>query len=374
MSATAAVLRSAGAPFTLEPLDLPAPGAHEILVRIVGAGLCHTDLVVRHLPPEWAPLPAVLGHEGAGVVEAVGTAVTRVAVGDHVVLTYDSCGWCEKCHTGQPSFCAEFSDRNELGLRPGTNGAGRDAGGVELQTRWFGQSSFATHSLATERNVVKVDPDLPLELLGPLGCGIQTGAGAVLNALEVRFDSSLVVFGTGAVGLAAVMAARVAGARTIIAVDLHPNRLDLAQDLGATHCIAGNDPDIAAQIVALTGGGATHALDTTAVPSVIAAALGSLRTRGKLGLVGGGGAPLDLPQEALMAGQQISFIIEGNSVPHVLIPQLIELWKEGRFPFERLVSYYPLARINEAERDFKSGAAIKPILLPGDAAAGPQAD
>ncbi|MFB9051256.1 NAD(P)-dependent alcohol dehydrogenase [Sphingobium indicum] len=365
MHANAAILRHAQAPFAIEPLDLPEPGGNEILVRVAGVGMCHTDLVVRHIPAEWAPLPAVLGHEGSGIVEAVGPSVTRFAVGDHVVLTYDSCGWCDNCHGGTPSFCSEFSERNELGLRPGSHRSGRDSDGVELQTRWFGQSSFATHSLATERNAVKVSPDLPIELLGPLGCGIQTGAGAVLNALQVRFDSSVVIFGTGAVGMAAIMAARIAGARKVIAVDLHENRLQLAQELGATHRISGRDPELVEQIMSITGGGATHALDTTAAPAVIAGALAALRARGKLGLVGGGGAPLDLPQEALMKGQQISFIIEGNSVPQLLIPQLIELWSEGLFPFDRLIARYPLEKINDAERDLASGSVIKPVLLPG---------
>jgi aryl-alcohol dehydrogenase len=360
----AGVLSDRNSPFSVKTIELREPRADEVLVRIVGAGMCHTDLLPRVLPESRLPLPAVLGHEGAGVVEQVGPHVTQVGVGDRVVLSFDSCGWCNRCLTGRPSYCDEFGSRNFVGLRSGESVHGVDADGASISTGWFGQSSFATYSLATQRNVVKVDEDLPLEIFGPLGCGLQTGAGTILNAMDVGFDSSVAVFGTGAVGLSAVMAAQIAGAAIIVAVDINASRRDLAAELGATHVLDGADPDLAAQIASVTGGGVTHALDTTAVSSVILCALASLRPLGFCGLVGGGSASLQLPQTALGQGRQASFLLEGNAVPQVFIPQLIELWRGGRFPFDRFTTTYPLEDINRAENDSVSGQTIKPVLIP----------
>jgi aryl-alcohol dehydrogenase len=230
--------------------------------------------------------------------------------------------------------------------------------------RWFGQSSFATHSVATPRNAVVVDRSLPLEILGPLGCGIQTGAGSVLIALGVRAGSSIAVFGAGAVGLAAIMAARVAGATTIIAIDLHPSRLELARQLGATHAIDGKAADVAAQIGSLVAGGVDYSFDTTGVPSVIVGALMALRPLGVCGLVGVRGADLVIPPLALELGRTVVGIIEGDAVPQRFIPQLVDLWRQGRFPFDRLIGKFPLAKIDEAERASLAGEVVKPVLLP----------
>ncbi|MGE0217731.1 NAD(P)-dependent alcohol dehydrogenase [Mycolicibacterium sp.] len=364
MHADVAVLPDPGSPFVIERIELPELGADEVLVRIAGAGMCHTDLLARSLPPEIVSLPAVLGHEGAGVVEQVGPYVTQVAVGDHVLLSYDSCGWCRQCLTGAPSYCDEFGARNVVGVRGTERVEGVSADGTRVLTGWFAQSSFATYSIATQRNVVKVDKELPLEILGPLGCGLQTGAGSILNSMDVRYDSSVAVFGTGAVGLAAVMAARIAGATVIAAVDINPARRELAAELGATHVFDGADPEVAEQIRAVTGGGTSHAFDTTGIPAVILTALASIRPLGFCGLVGGGGGPIDLPQEALNEGRRISFLLEGDAVPQLFIPKLIELWRLGRFPFDRLVTTYPLDKINDAEADSLSGVTVKPILIP----------
>jgi aryl-alcohol dehydrogenase len=215
----------------------------------------------------------------------------------------------------------------------------RDAGGRPVGARWFGQSCFASHALVAARNLVKVDPSLPLELLGPLGCGTQTGAASVLNALPVDAGSSFVVFGAGAVGLSAVMAAKVAGATTVIAVDLNDARLALAEELGATHIVNAANTDALGQVYAVTGGGAEYALDTTGVPSVITTAINGLRPTGTCGLV------------AVQQG--------------VFIPRLIALWQQGRFPFDKLVKTFPLERINEAEKASLSGEVVKPVLVPG---------
>jgi aryl-alcohol dehydrogenase len=362
MEITAAVLREQNEPYSIEQLELADPGPGEVLVRIAGVGMCHTDVLPRFMP---LPRPIVCGHEGAGVVEAVGPGVTVAAPGDHVVLSFDSCGTCANCRTGHPAYCSTFMARNLSGYAVDGSTPLTTAAGERVAGRWFGQSSFATHSLATERNVVRVDPDLPIELLGPLGCGLQTGAGSVLVAMAVRPGTSIAVFGTGAVGLAAVMAAKVAGCTTIIGVDLHESRRALATELGATHVLDGADPDLVQHITTITGGGAQYTFDTTGVPSVILSAIGSLRPTGTCGLVGVQTGPLTIDPGLLATGRNVMGILEGDAVPQVFIPQLIDLWRQGRFPFERLVERYPLDRIDEAEQSSLAGGVVKPVLVPG---------
>ncbi|MER8098394.1 NAD(P)-dependent alcohol dehydrogenase [Streptomyces goshikiensis] len=364
MKIEAAVLRGASDPYVIEPVELASPGHGQVLVRIAGAGFCHTDLLPR-TPGFMAQPPVITGHEGSGTVEEVGPGVTGIAPGAHVVLSFDSCGACRNCLGAHPAYCEHFYRLNLTGS--GLDGAGpvTDRHGHPVAARWFGQSSFATHVLATARNVVEVDKDLPLELLGPLGCAVQTGAGSVLLALRAGAGSSIVVFGAGGVGLSAVMAARVAGATTIVAVDLHESRLSLARELGATATVHGGDDDIVERLRGLTRGGAQYTLDTTGVPEVISTAIDALRPTGTVGLVGAPSRPLTLHPAALAQGKNVKGILEGDAVPQLFIPQLLELWREGRFPFDRLVRTYPLSAINDAERDAVAGTTVKPVLLPG---------
>ena len=282
---TAAVTRGKGAPFALEKAQIRAPRGDEVLVRIVATGMCHTDMIVRdqYYP---VPLPAVLGHEGSGVVEAVGPLVQNLSVGDHVVLTYGYCGHCLSCGGGHTAYCQEFFGRNFSGADPQGESALQDEAGQRLNDHFFAQSSFATLALSRENNAVKVNREAPLELLGPLGCGIQTGAGAVINSLKVTPGSSFAAFGGGAVGLSAVLAARVAGATTIIAVDVVPSRLALATELGATHVINSKDSDPVSAIREITGGGVNFALESTGRPAVLRQAVDALGSRGALGVVG----------------------------------------------------------------------------------------
>jgi aryl-alcohol dehydrogenase len=360
MEITAAVLRSTDGAYDLESVELAEPGPDEVLVKVVGAGMCHTDVVPRQLADF---LPIITGHEGAGVVEAVGSEVGGVAVGDHVVLSFDSCGDCAMCSRGRPSYCETFIPRNLTGrdLLWGTRV--KDSAGGEVASRWFAQSSFATHCLATSRNVVVVDKDVPLETLGPLGCGILTGAGSVFSALDVQSNRSLVVFGAGAVGLAAVMAAAVVGADPIVAVDLHEHRLELAKELGATHTVDGASDQLAEELGAITGGGADYSIDTTGVSSVMLAALGAIRLGGHCGFVGVQTEDVTLDPLAIV-GKQVTGILEGSADPQVLIPRLIELWKGGQFPFDRLIQTFPLSEINAAEAASLAGEVVKPVLLP----------
>ena len=362
MKATAAVLRGTDQPYAIEEIELRDLRPNEVLVRIVAAGMCHTDVLPR-VPGFIAPPPIVVGHEGSGVVEAIGDAVTKVAIGDHVVLSFDSCGACANCHAGQPAYCDTFIVRNLFGRELDGSAAATDAAGAPIAARWFGQSSFASHAIATERNTVVVDKALPLEVLGPLGCGIQTGAGSILGALDVQPGTSVAVFGSGAVGLAAVMAAKVAGATTIVAVDLQQHRLDLALELGATHVVKGDATDVAAQIVAASGGGVQYSFDTTGIPAVIVTALQATRMTGKCGLVGVLQGNLELDSNTML-GKTVLNILEGSVDPQVFIPRMIQLWQDGQFPFDRLIEEFPMSQINEAEASSLAGGVIKPVLRP----------
>ena len=249
----AAVVESGGAPFTLVEVELDEPRADEVLVRMTAAGLCHTDLGVASggLP---FPLPGVLGHEGAGVVERVGAAVTSVVPGDHVLLSFTSCGGCGNCRGGHPAYCATWLPDNLIGGARRDGSATITRGGEPLGGHFFGQSSFARLAVADERSVVKVDPSAPLETIAPLGCGVQTGVGAVWNVLRPGPGSTVVVAGAGAVGLSAVMAAALTPALQIVAVDVVPSRLDLARKLGATHVVDASTEDLPARIAEITGG------------------------------------------------------------------------------------------------------------------------
>lgn len=361
---TAAVLRESAGAFCVEELDIDHPREHEVLVRIVGVGICHTDLSARDQIVPY-PLPAVLGHEGAGTVESVGSAVRKVKPGDSVVLSFAHCGVCTNCHEGRPAYCVRAGALNFGGSRSSGPGTLRDGNHRSVHGSFFGQSSFASHSLCDERGVVKIPSDVPLELMGPLGCGIQTGAGAVFNVLKAVPDTSVAIFGSGAVGLAALMAAKVAGVGVRIAIDLVAGRLKLAAELGATHVIDARTGSVPEQIRALTGGGGVHySIECTGSPSVLRQAIDALRPGGTCALVGAAErrAEASLNMSFMLNGRGLRGTVEGDSVPEVFIPELIELWRAGKFPFDRLVVEYQFSRINEAVRDAASGAVIKPVL------------
>lgn len=362
----AAVVRQKGGPFQIEMLALEEPRSDEVLVRIVATGMCHTDMVARD-QLYTVPLPVVLGHEGAGVVERIGGSVKKLAPGDHVVLTYMWCGHCKPCLNGDLTYCANFYPLNFGGAREDGSTATHDKQGA-VHDHFFGQSSFGTLALAHERNVVKVPTNAPLELLGPLGCGIQTGAGAVMNALKVRPGSSFAAFGGGAVGLSAVMAARVAGATTIIAADVVPSRLALAKELGATHTVNSRETDPVEAVRQITGGGADFTLESSGRPAVLRQAIDALAIRGVCGIVGAPalGTEVSFDVNGVMTtGKRIIGVIEGDSVPDLFIPSLVELYQQGRFPFDKLVKFYGLDQINQAAEDSEKGITIKPIVRLG---------
>ncbi len=362
MKTRAAVLRGGQDPFVIEELELAGPGPGEALVRMVGAGMCHTDLLSRELPPEAFAGPMVYGHEGAGVVEEVGEGVQSVAVGDHVVLSFSSCGACPSCDVVRPAYCYNFSLHNMSGGRPDGSSALADGSGERVGSHYFGQSSFSELSVVAETSLVKVDPALDLARLGPLGCGIQTGAGAIMNSLAVEQGASVVIAGAGALGLAAVMASRIVGAGTVIAVDRHQSRLDAAQTYGATHAVSGDPDEITSQIQEITGGGADYGFETTGNGSVLRAVFTALSPVGTLGVAGVGFGELSLPHLGLFPGRHIHGIFEGDSVPSEFIPRLAQLNADGDFPFDELIETFPLADINDAEAASASGEVIKPVL------------
>lgn len=350
----AAVLRQPGSPLTIEELKIENPREDEVLVRIVASGICHTDI---DFCESGASSPVVLGHEGSGVVEGVGKAVNGVKRGDHVVLSYQSCGRCEACANDRPADCRNFWELNFGFTRLDGSNAIATSG---VRGNFFGQSSFATYALATTRNLVHVDKNLPLELLAPLGCGLQTGAGTVLNSLAVERGASIAVFGTGAVGLAAVMAARLVGADPIIAVDIVPKRLRLARELGATHDIDNRTADVAERILAITGGGVDHVVEGTGNSTLVHLAGKLLKPGGSSALLAGGAVAGHLP-----GGRKVLNVIQGDAIPQQFIPYLIELYQSGRFPFDRLITFYDFCDINRAISDARRGKTIKPVLCIG---------
>ena len=361
MKIKAALIKAMGEPFEIEEVDLDDPRPDEIIVRIVGVGLCHTDLHMRDHAK--IPMPSVFGHEGAGVVEEVGKGVLNIKVGDHVVLSFNSCGGCIQCLQGSPSYCRNFQKINTYGTRvDGSHTLSKD--GSPVYGHFFNQSSFASYALASRNNAVKVPKDIPIEMLGPLGCGVQTGAGAVLNTLRPPPGSSIAIFGVGSVGLSAIMAAVVAGCSTIIGIDIKAGRLDLARQFGATHVINSTEGNPVEKIQAITGSGVDFSLDITAVPSVYRQAIESLNPTGVCGLVGVPipGMEVTLEMNHLFWGRSTRGIVEGDSVPQIFIPQLIEFYKQDRFPFDKLISYYPIEEINQAAQDSIDGITVKPIL------------
>ncbi|OLP01992.1 aryl-alcohol dehydrogenase [Mycolicibacterium porcinum] len=356
LNARAAVVFDAGADPQLTDVQIREPVGDEVLVRIDAVGICHTDVSVA---ARFRKLPMVFGHEGAGTVVQAGPEATP-RVGDQVVLTFASCGTCGNCRSDAPAYCAQSTDLNMRGNRDALHLDGAPVGGG-----FFGQSSFCTYAIAGSRNAVVLPDLLDPALAAPLGCSVQTGVGAVLNVLAPQPADALVVFGAGAVGLSAVMAARIAGCRTIVAVDPIAQRRALATELGATATIDPTGCDAAAAVLELTGGAAS-AVDTTARPEVLAAAVGVLRERGTLALLGLGALTADLPVAAIMGkGLTLRGVVEGDSEPQTFIPRLVELHRRGELPLDKLVSRYPFDDFDRAWVAAKAADVVKPVLITG---------
>ena len=365
MKITAALSGRGGDAPQLVELEQEEPRAGEMRIRLVATGICHTDF--HEHPGRHSPQPIVLGHEGAGVVEKLGEGVSGFALGDHVILSGNSCGKCPSCLDNRPTYCDLAMPLCFGGQRLDGSTALCSMDGEQsaaIHSHFFGQSSFATHSIVPQRTAVNMDKDLPLEKLGPLGCGIITGAGGVIEALKVGFGDSVAIFGVGGVGLSAVMAAKLVGAKRIVAVDLSRERLELAREFGATDCIMGDEDDLAAKIRGITGRGLGFTFNTTNVPSVHTLALEVLAMNGTAGFVAaprGEWAPQMFGM--LAGGRQLRGILGGDAHPAIFLPKLADYWRQGRFPFDRMLKFYPFAEIDRAFADAASGAAIKPVLL-----------
>ena len=368
MRVTAAVFEKLFTPLTVADVELDEPGPGEALVRIVASGVCHTDALARDGDMPF-PAPGVLGHEGAGVVELVGPGVSNVAVGDKVVIGWPWCGTCRNCLDGQPRYCLSLGPLVVSGARADGSTALRRLDGSPLHSHFFGQSSFATYSVCAANALVPVAPDAPVAILGPLACGISTGAGAVLNVLRPWTGSSIIVYGAGAVGLSAVMAARLTGATTIVAVDRLASRLSLARELGATETVdvsAGLDP--VAAVHEICGGPADFSVDCAGVVAVLQQAAASVGMRGTVALIGGApaGASFALEHQPTLWGKRVIGILGGEGRSISLIGALIELNRQGRFPYDRLITSFPLESVNEALEASHAGDVIKPVLhMPG---------
>ncbi|KAF2494653.1 zinc-binding alcohol dehydrogenase [Lophium mytilinum] len=366
----ALVLRNFDGSLELETLNVGTPGPKEVLVEMHATGICHTDLTCMKGP---FPVPYILGHEGAGTILEVGSDLTsKLSPGDFVLLSFNHCGACNSCSSAHPAYCQNFIPYN-MGGRRLTDGTffyttQDETDPSHVLGGFFGQSSFASHAIVQENSIIKVPKDTNLALLAPLGCGIQTGAGCVINTLDVKKGSSIAIFGAGAVGLSALIAAKNIGASPIIAVDLVESRLDLAKELGATHVFKGDDKNLAEEIRKLTTttGGVQYAIDATGVVPVIEMMIDVLGILGKAATVGVTGMNKKIAVDAtnlMTQGKTYVGCTEGDSNPPEFIPYLVGEIAEGRFPLEKLVKTYPVADYQTALEDMRSGKTLKPVLL-----------
>jgi aryl-alcohol dehydrogenase len=361
----AAVLHEPGEGVKIEEMSLGGLEPNEVRIKVHGVGICHTDLsALEGVVP--LPTPIVLGHEGAGEVVAVGSEVSDLVPGDHVVVSFDTCGECQYCEEGRPAYCEVFAALNYFGTRMDGTTTLCGCNGGELHGNWFGQSTFATEAIVSRRNAVKVDKSLPIEILGPLGCGFMTGAGTVLNVLKPKPGQSIAIFGMGSVGLAALMAARSAGCSTIIAVDLNDDRLALATELGATHVVnPSKTDDLVWDVMEIASPGLDFSIDCVGHGTVVRQALEVLRTPGTCATVGLAGLEneITIDQGHLLLGRNLMGVIEGDADPQVFIPKLLEMWQAGEFPFDRLIEKYPFTEIDAAITATKEGGVVKPVII-----------
>ncbi|KAJ5120857.1 uncharacterized protein N7515_010245 [Penicillium bovifimosum] len=358
--------------WSFEQVEVASPGDDEILVEMYAAGICHTDIVLSSVPAGTMGIdyPKVVGHEGAGVAKAVGKNVKSVAVGDPILLSFYYCSTCQQCEASHPSYCDSFNSKNYLGQQ-GTMKS--KTGDEQIWAQFFGQSSFAQYSTVKEASVVNAKDLIKdiseLKLFAPLGCGFQTGSGAILNITQAGPKDVVLITGLGAVGMGALMTAKIAKCKTIIAVDRVQSRIDLAKTLGATHTINTSDADFSTLDLAvrdLLPGGVSIAIDTTGVPAVIEQSIQSTHARGKTVLIGV--PPMDYMLNIhatthISSGRAVLGCIEGDSDPRVAIPQMIQWYRDGIFPIDKFVEYFDAEDYSKALDSLKEGSVVKPVLI-----------
>lgn len=356
----------------MEDVTVRKPGEGELLVEMVGSGICHTDALVGGIPSGAAPIafyPRVLGHEGGGYVKEVGPGVTVAQAGDPVLLSFAYCGGCGLCRAGHVSHCNQFTELNFGGP---FNVFKSKSDQTDLSGVFFGQSSFANLSIVKQCSVVNVKglvkDKQELQLFSPLGCGIQTGSGTIVNTAKATPDDIVVIMGLGGVGLSAVMGAKIQGCHQIIGVDRMESRLKLAKELGCTDVIDGSklgDKTLADAVKALCDPGATVTVDTTGVPDLIKAGVEFTRNRGKIIQVGT--APMDFNLELnlftfMLTGKQFLGAIEGQAYPPEYVPKMIQWYREGKFPIDKLMKLIPADDFQQGLKEMHDGSTVKPIL------------
>ncbi len=369
MQATAAVMPVRHGRWAIETVEVAEPGPKEVLVRVIASGICQTDVHARDgfFP---IPCPAVYGHEGAGVVERVGAAVTSLVPGDHVIMANPSCGECPDCLDGFETYCSNASKLKQSGYRSDGVSLTFSRGNAPVYGSFFQQSSFSSYTLATARNTIRVPKDAPLDILAAFPCGVNTGAGAVLNVLKPNPGDSYVAFGTGTVGFAGLLAAKLSGCDPIIAVDMFDDRLALARSLGATQTVNAKHPHLVDEVRRLAGKrGAKFCLEAAGFPEALRTAVEVLAPRGTACLVGSARAGVDVALEmrTIQQGRIVRGCVQGESDVQKFLPRLIELYRAGQLPIERLVRHYEHAEINDAVADMLAGKTIKAVLRIGEA-------
>ena len=365
ISGRAAVLPAAGAPFEIAAVEFGDPGPGQVRVKLVATGFCHSDLALQRDGAPF-PVPGILGHEGAGVVESVGPGVTKVEPGDKVLLSFSYCGDCAPCRSGHPAYCLSWFPLNLLGVSRGADSGEVTRDGEIVNSHFMGQSAFADYSIADEASVVKVAPDADLATLAPLGCGVITGVGSMWNLLDPGPEDIVAVYGVGGVGLSAVWGAARRGPAMLIAIDRVPARLELAREFGATHVIDASTEDVAARLAELTAGrGVTKSFDTTAHPAVGSQALDATAVGGTVVIAGVASPGVMMPVEmnGLLNGKVLRGVVLGDAQPDQLVPELIGYVTSGELPLARLQKSYPLEAIEEAAHDMHAGRTVKPIIL-----------
>jgi S-(hydroxymethyl)glutathione dehydrogenase / alcohol dehydrogenase len=368
MRSRALVAREFGAPAKIETIEVPEPGPGEVRIRIVASGVCGSDGHVLHGASTAVRLPTVLGHEGAGVVESAGPGVDNVSPGDHVVIGLGIwCGDCDYCTSGRPWLCdSPKRTASFIGLRP--DGSTRVTSGGEPLHTMLGVGTLSEIALAPARQVVAVDPALPLDELCLIGCGVTTGVGAALHTAQVGPAHAVAVIGCGGVGLSVVQGARIAGAHTIIAIDQVPRKLGLARELGATHALNPADGDVREAVLAITGRGADYAFEVVGKPDLVTLALTLVRAGGTAVVVGISppGSQITFKREWLMGERRLMTSAGGSVVPALGIPRLVEMVTSGRLRLSDMIDRrLPLDRVDEAFAALESGEVARSVIVFG---------
>lgn len=375
MQMKAAVLRSTDAPLpfakskplSIEDIELDPPGSNEVLIKVGGAGLCHSDLSVMN-GSRPRPVPMVMGHEGAGEVVEIGDAITDVAVGDHIVFQFSpSCGRCRRCLEGRPQVCEVAAISKANGDLMGGGRRLHDADGVAV-AHHSGVSCFAEYAVADRGSIVVIDKDLPLDEAAIFGCAVMTGVGAVINTARILPGDSVAVIGLGGVGLNGLLGAKLGGAETIVAIDLSDEKLGLARQLGATHTINATDPNHVEQVRDLTNGGVDFAIDLAGAIPAMETAYGVTRYGGTVVTAGlsPSTAEFSFIQSNLVSEEKsIKGSYMGSCVPVRDIPRFISLYRQGRLPVDRLLSQrVGFDGINEGFDLLQQNATVRQILMP----------